>query len=868
MPDSFDATKQLEQFVGLFGSDELLMISWDDCTLDDPRISDYSAQLLAPVDNSSGSQPLFRSVFTGPDILEYYESDAIGIEREEALRKMTGWILSSDHHQTCLVALVSEAGAKNRHAAIKHAREIAFRVTGLDADSVRFAGPTIEGVAIDEASIKNLLLLNAISFAFSLTIMVICLKSIRAAVLIFLIALLNEHISLAVIYYCGTELNSILLLTANLTFVLSISIGIHLFNYYKDALLTHDPLDAPLEACRQAFAPTFLATITTAIGLLSLTTSEINPIVSFGTYSAICIIISMCTTLVYISLHFRIWPLKQHLSEKDSKKQSKTLGHSLFGVQIVYRSRYYILFLAAFVLTWGYYGVQQLRTSVGLQELISSDTRVVQDYHWLEEKIGPLVPIELVLEMPSGDARTLMSQARTIEKLHQNLQLMDHSNAVISFASFTPTLPPDTASGFRQIARAAAFRRRLLSNQNQLSDLGYLKSQGKNNYWRITVRAPAIGKVDYGEVFAQVEETLNSTLSDEKLVQPLDVFITGGVPLIHEAQQQLLEDLIQSFLIAFCLVSFVLMILFRSVICGLICMIPNVLPSACVFGLMGWQDTPIEIGAILTASTAMGIAVDDSLHFITWFRRKLREGGTIKEAVVFAYSHCARAMLQTTLICTLGLLVFGASDFLPIVKFSWCMFALLSLAIIADLVVLPAILLSPFGKPFVPAAQTSYPQPIQKFAFQMAKVEFVINVIINLALASLVYIGCENIPLVGPLSLLVYLGPMFFLLPFIATFFGYFNGCSARKKDLATPEWKPNTIWKTRALLSGFYTGVIICLFGTSFLLLLNFCIPGIIISKWMAVAAISVTSGMLGYLISAYSITCSGRLGLEKSTL
>ncbi len=92
------------------------------------------------------------------------------------------------------------------------------------------------------------------------------------------------------------------------------------------------------------------------------------------------------------------------------------------------------------------------------------------------------------------------------------------------------------------------------------------------------------------------------------------------------------------------------------------------------------------------------------MHFITWFRRELLDGGTVRQAVRYAYRRCSAAMLQTTLVCTLGLLVFALSPFAPMQRFAWCMFALLGIALIADLVVLPAILLSPFGRPFMPKA--------------------------------------------------------------------------------------------------------------------------------------------------------------------
>jgi len=90
------------------------------------------------------------------------------------------------------------------------------------------------------------------------------------------------------------------------------------------------------------------------------------------------------------------------------------------------------------------------------------------------------------------------------------------------------------------------------------------------------------------------------------------------------------------------------------------------------------------------------------LHFVTWFRRGIEQGMNRRDAVCFSYSRCATAMVQSSMICGLGLLVFSASDFVPIHRFAWLMFTLLAAALVADVVVTPAILAGPLGRYFEP----------------------------------------------------------------------------------------------------------------------------------------------------------------------
>jgi multidrug efflux pump subunit AcrB len=135
---------------------------------------------------------------------------------------------------------------------------------------------------------------------------------------------------------------------------------------------------------------------------------------------------------------------------------------------------------------------------------------------------------------------------------------------------------------------------------------------------------------------------------------------------------------------------------------GLVSMIPNVFPVVLIFGAMGHWRVKVDIGTMMTASVAMGVAVDDTIHFLTWFRSGIREGMSRNEAIKEAYGRVALAMTQTTLIGGLGLSVFALSTFTPTQRFGTMMLTLLAAALVGDLILLPAILAGPLGKYFCP----------------------------------------------------------------------------------------------------------------------------------------------------------------------
>ena len=187
---------------------------------------------------------------------------------------------------------------------------------------------------------------------------------------------------------------------------------------------------------------------------------------------------------------------------------------------------------------------------------------------------------------------------------------------------------------------------------------------------------------------------------------------SGIVPIVYKAQRSLLRSLIDSICLAFVMIAFVMMLLLRdwkrkaspgnlvNFSGGMVSMLPNIFPVVLIFGLMGHMGVAIDIGSMMTASVAMGVAVDDTIHFLNWFRKGLRDGMSRNDAIRLAYKRCGAAMTQTTLIGGLGLCVFGLSTFTPTQRFGILMLVLLMAALIGDLIFLPAILAGPFGKLF------------------------------------------------------------------------------------------------------------------------------------------------------------------------
>ena len=177
---------------------------------------------------------------------------------------------------------------------------------------------------------------------------------------------------------------------------------------------------------------------------------------------------------------------------------------------------------------------------------------------------------------------------------------------------------------------------------------------------------------------------------------------TGVVPIVYKAQRALLTSLMESTLWSFLTITPLMIFVSRSFRAGLVAMIPNIVPVIFIFGLMGWMGIAIDIGSMMTASIALGVAVDDTIHFLSWFRVNVTQLRDRRAAIIASYRQCGTPTLQAACISGLGLSVFAFSTFTPTQRFGWLMLTILIAGVIAELVLLPAILAGPLGAVFDP----------------------------------------------------------------------------------------------------------------------------------------------------------------------
>ncbi|MFK7776734.1 MAG: MMPL family transporter [Gimesia sp.] len=711
-PSFMQSRKDYQRFVDGFESNDLFLISWPGCTVDDPRLLKFEEKINAPYTTDFGEThaSLFDRIITGAGIVNTLSAPPLKLPRDEAIERLQGVLIGKDLDSSCAVIILTHRGNECRKQAKEHVLSVAEEVCQLPREAFHITGPPVDGIAIDAASIHSVNLFGALSTILSIGLCWICIRSWMLTGTILLAGLFGQGLVLSMVYYSGAPLDAVLIITPSLVFVLTISAGVHLVNYYYDELFA---INAKTKteaetAVRSGFSkgwqPCLLAAVTTAIGLGSLMVSQIFPIALFGLLASVGLLITLGTLLLILPGAMQLWPPQQILKFNREGKSASTPKYftcisSWMERLPTWLERYSLpVFLSSLVImTVSAYGLLSIRSTVDVPSLFPANSQVLQDYRFNEDRMGPLIPVEVIIEFEQDCKKTFLQRLRIIDNIEKTIKGIDGYTGTMSAATFGPN--PVKHKGFESIFRKVVTNKKLSENRQAILDSVYLSETDGIESWRISARVPALAKVDYGAALNRLKSTLQPELDKygEQGVH-LTAYYTGIMPLIHTVQQLILQDLTWSFLTAFVLVALVIVIVQRSLFTGLLSMLPNIFPIVIVFGIMGWMDIPLDIGSVMTASVALGIAIDDTLHFLAWFRREKSLNRTSEEAVRAAMKHCGRAMIHTTFICGLGLMVFGFSDFIPTQRFAWMMLALLTTALIGDLLFLPAMLMQPFAK--------------------------------------------------------------------------------------------------------------------------------------------------------------------------
>jgi predicted RND superfamily exporter protein len=761
LPLEYPETQTYRFFRQNFQGEEFILVSWDGCTMADPRLELLAQKLLPPPEEASriGRTLYFKAVQTGPRAVGRMTEPPLNLDREVAIERLTGAIVGPapaesgsagdpgagdrgtggadlDARHTCLVLTLSDAARANLHGAIDCIRDIATGECGIPESALHMGGPPVDNVSIDRAGQASVTILFGLSLVVGFIVSWWSLKSKALVGMVLASGVYSMFASLAVVWYSGYPVDAILLTMPSLVYVATTSGAIHLANYYRDQLAETGVREgAAGHAVHHALLPLTLATGTTAVGLATLAVSELVPIRMFGIFSAIGVVVSFLILVFLMPALLELFPPKLKLGKLAEEAEGaagwRPIEESPWWGVGQWITRHHALVSTACVLAMcgvGY-GLTRVESSVQLMRLFSKQARIRQDYHWLEKKLGPLVPMEILVRVDQEKCPlTFLERMELVDRIQREIGSLDEVGSSLSTVTFGRSLDLGQEGdgigaaaartiGFGSRTKRSVLNRRLTAHRDDFLAGDYLRETThddgrREELWRISARVSATKEVDYALFKRDLQSKIDPILADigARGVEGVSVDYTGLVPLVYKAQHSLLDGLTIGFIYDFAIIVVVMILLCRALSAGLVLLLPAAFPALMVFGGMGWGNAIlksfdagtllVDIGTVMAPSVALGVTVDDVVHFMLWFRKGIAEGLDRRQATMLAYKGCARAMYQSWGVIGLGLSVFSLSPFGPTQRFGHMMLAMLTVALVGNLVFMPALLSGPLGAVF------------------------------------------------------------------------------------------------------------------------------------------------------------------------
>lgn len=610
-----------------------------------------------------------------------------------------------------------DTGDKDLALTLQSIEEAALE-EGIPAEELRMAGSPLSRLRLNEEAKRAVwnkdyplwnpykrmpILLSAIIGTLASFFL---LRSIRLSLLVTAASVYTCLVVLALIPMTGKTLNMVLIVLPDLLLVLTTSGAIHVANYWKHAVTLgeENPIAA---AVKMAWQPCLLASVTTAIGMASLITAVLEPVEQFGIYSSIGCLVSLAMILIGFPSMMSAWPGRQKKFAEHAEKEATMWGH--VARWIIHHNRVITvtsLLFFVFCLT----GLQWFQTETKVIRYFPRESSISEDYHYLEEGLSGIVSVDAVVRFDEDavEKMNISDRLQLVREVEEKIAAHQRISGTLSLADFRDPVekPSEKASTLQKIRHGRTLQRIEEGIfEDQVEQTSQFASKAKKDFdlethsgrkfhvtqgdeiWRIRAQSISSGDVNYSNLTSELETIISQTIQSHT---GTDYLVTGMVPLFLRTQQAVLESLIKSFGLAFVAIAFVMMILLRNPISGLLAMLPNLFPVGVVFGLVAWAGVPVDIGTMITASVALGIAIDGTLHLLTWYRDGIRHGMTQDDAVVLAVQHCGPAMWQTSATIAFGMIILSGADLLLISRFGILMAGLVATALIADVVLLPA----------------------------------------------------------------------------------------------------------------------------------------------------------------------------------
>jgi len=598
-------------------------------------------------------------------------------------------------------------------------------------------------------TLNQMMLLGILMVAIFTLLLWILFRSFSAV----LWPMLTIAVSLAwtwgVTVWLGITISQMISLTVLLVFAVGIADCVHVMSaYFSFRRSGNEHYAALTHAYEKTGLAILVTSITTMAGVLALTSSDLIPIQVFGFMSAAGVFMAFFFTVILLPILLDIWhpgaPNSGDASFADrlGKRWTDLYIGRKFLIALVYVTAVYfflgpwvgtyivaITSLTYVVVNWQHqilsfvpyivakrpwlifltflsvlgicaYGTSQVRIDSNMTELTREDSIIRIAYEVVDENMAGAQSMVIMVDTGETDGLYNPRLLQAIDELQTRIEnryddQVSRTNSLANIVKDTYQIMNDDDPAFYRVPDSEQMISQLLYLFNSANPEDR-RSLVSDDYSRshITLNIYNAGSYQYQRFFEEIGVEIDETFASlEGEFEELDIYLTGSMALLMRMADEVARSQFSSFSVAIAVISVIMIVTLGSFQGGFMAMIPNVIPALLGFGLMGLLGISLDTDTLLIAPLIIGIAVDDTIHFMTHYRVELIKTGSISEALKSTIRDVGQAVMFTTMVLGLGFALLSFSDYLGMAKMGFFGSAAIFVALLCDLFLIPAMIM-------------------------------------------------------------------------------------------------------------------------------------------------------------------------------
>ncbi|MBN2442874.1 MAG: RND family transporter [Spirochaetales bacterium] len=568
--------------------------------------------------------------------------------------------LSKDEKATIILIqiVVSEA----REHILKNIKEI-IDDNKAEGEQYRIAGEAATLTEVKNIITDDLILLSPIVVFVILFILFLSFRNIRGVILPILTVIISVIWTLGIMSIMKVPLSIMTTVVPTILIAIGSAYGIHIINrYYHDLKSGKDKKQSITETIKHTGLAVLMAGLTTMAGFLSFLSSRIEMIREFGIFTAVGVICALIFSVTFIPALLYILPVPKRISSNiNSEKGGKIspFGKILSRLgNFTYSKKFIILLITLIILIGSIAGIFNLRVESDLVQMFGKNTKIMQDNEFFNRYFNGTMTLQLIFESDEPDK---MKEPEILKGMVEFQDYVKQFEIVGSSQSLADMIMEmnRVMNGDRQEFQVIPDSKKLVSQYLLLYSLTGDESELENlvNYDFSKANITLFVKSANLTALKNFEKEINHYISENLIFKDVEIHITGRISTISVLSELIVQSQLLSIIISLILVLIITAGIFRSLILGLISIIPIIITICLNFGLMGWLNLPLDIATVLIASVAIGIGIDYTIHYISHYRTERMSGVPVEEAIINTNSTTGKAIIYNASSVGFGFLV-------------------------------------------------------------------------------------------------------------------------------------------------------------------------------------------------------------------